>query len=815
MQDRARLVIVGAGIVGASAAYQLGRLGWRDIVVVEQGPLFHTGGSTSHAPGGLALITSSRMLTEFAKYAVSLYATLSVDGRPGARLVGSLELARSAARWNEIKRRSGWGKSFGVEHHLLGPAECGKLVPILDQRKIIGGLLTPGAGPSAPVVISEALARAAIAEGAAVFHGGTRVTGIETAHGRVKAVITDRGRIASDHVLLCAGIWGPLIGRMAGIAVPLQPMQHQYARVGPVPELAALGLELGMPGIRLHDHDIYCRQYGDLWGIGNYDHEPLPVEPEDIAAGPGEPSKMAFTPDHFSAARAAADEVFPAIKGAPIVDAFNGMFSFTPDGFPILGPSAALDGLWLAEAVWIMHAAGAAKAVAEWMTHGTPGLDVREADANRFHRHALTRAYIRKRGEEQYRTVHAIIHPAEPAAAPRGLRRTPLHARYEGQGAVFFEAGGWERPQWCEANARLLEFAAVPARTGWAAQYWSPVQAAEHRATRAAASLYDMSTFSKLDIEGKDALALVDTLCTNRMDVAVGRAVYTALLNEAGGILTDLTVVRLGARKFRMISGTAGAARDGVWIRGVAARRGCEATITDLSSGLAVVGLWGPRARDILAAASEGDVGNDGLPYYTAREIVVASAPALALRVSYVGELGFELYTPSEYALGIWDRLWEIGAPLGLVAAGFGAMDSLRIEKGYRRSGADIDADHDPFEAGLGFVVDLDKGEFIGRQALVRKDARNPRRKLACMTLERADAVVLGREPILLDGQVLGYVTSANYGYSLGKFIAYGYLPAERASQGQRVEIEYFGERLPGVVARSPLFDPKGSRLRG
>jgi glycine cleavage system aminomethyltransferase T/glycine/D-amino acid oxidase-like deaminating enzyme len=816
MHTHARLVIIGAGIAGCSTAYHLAQLGWRDMVVVDSGPLFHTGGSTSHAPGGLSLISGSRMLVEFARYSLPLYASLEVDGRRGANLIGGLELARSEARWNELKRRSGWGKAFGVENHLLTPAECRSLVPVLDESQIIGGLFSPGAGIGAPVVVAEALARAAMEAGAATFYAQTSVTGFELDGRRVRAVLTDRGRIETELVLLCAGIWGPLPGRMLGVSIPLMPAEHQYVKVGPIPELAAFGREVALPIVRVHDHLMYCRMHGDLFGIGNYNHTPLPVEPEHIRqrrSPDDEPSKNPFTPEHFAEPFARLSEVFPMLRGKPIVDAFNGMFSFTPDGMPLLGPHPDVDGLWLAEAVWITHAGGVGRAIAEWMTHGVPSLDVREGDISRFHRYALTKFYIRARGPETYKNTHAIIHPAEPMAQPRNLRRTPFYPRYEAEGAHFIDFGGFERAAWCEANAGIEE-PDIPMRTGWAARFWSPVQAAEHLRVRRTAGLFDMSTFTKMDIEGPDALALVQHTFTNNLDVAVGKVVYTLMLDVNGRMRSDMTVVRLGADHFRVLSGAGAGPRDLAWLRRQAALRNFNVRITDVTAQYGALGLWGPQARNILARVTDDDVSNAGFPYYTAREIVIGAAHCHALRVSYVGELGWEIYVPVDMALHVWDALWAVGRPLGLIAAGTGAMDSLRIEKGYRRLGFDLDGNYNPFEAGMEHVLRLNKPDFVGRAALLELKDRPLARRLTCLTLDAPDAVVLGREPIWDDGTVVGFVSSANTGYSVGKHITYAYLPVALTTPGQKLEVEYFGERLAATVAAEPLFDPKGERVK-
>ncbi len=816
MQTHARLVIIGAGIAGCSVAYHLAQLGWKDMVVVDAGPLFHTGGSTSHAPGGLTLISGSRMMTEFAKYGLPLYASLDVNGHKGANLIGSVEVARSEARWNELKRRYGWGQGFGIDCHLMTPADVKESVPVIDETTLLGGLFTEGAGVGTPVVVCEAMANATLALGAATFHGHTTVTGLEVNERRVKAVITHQGRIETESVLVCAGIWGPLIGRMAGVVIPLMPMEHQYAKFGPIPELAATGVEISMPIVRVHDHLMYCRQFGPLFGIGNYQHVPLPVAPEKIRQRQNpndEPSKNPFTPEHFQEPFEKIAEVFPMVRGKPIVESFNGMFSFTPDGNPLLGPHPDVDGLWLAEAVWITHGAGVGKSVAEWMTQGYPELDLREADISRFHKHALTRKYISIRGNEAYRNVHLIPHPAEPMMTPRNIRRTPFYERYASQQAFFIEMSGWERAAWCESNMGVEEPDA-PMRSGWAAQYWSPVQAAEHLRTRAAAALFDMSAFTKIEVTGPDTLALMQWVFTNNLDVAIGKVVYTLMLDFNGGMRSDMTVVRLAADKFRILSGAGAGPRDWVWLHRQARAKGLKVRFTDVSALYGALGLWGPKARDILAQVTDDDVSNMGFPYYTAREITIGFATAYAMRVSYVGELGWEIYIPADFAANIWDALWEAGRPHGLIAAGMAAMDSLRIEKGYRRLTFDMDANYNPFEAGMEHVVRFKKGNFIGRDALLKAKEQSLTRKLTCLTLDRPGDIVMGREPIFSDGRVVGQVSSANTGYSISQHIVYAYLPPELTRPGQKLEIEYFSQQLPATVAVEPLFDPTSERLR-
>lgn len=814
MQDRARLVVIGAGIVGCSAVYHLTRMGWRDIVVLDQGPLFETGGSTSHAPGLVFQTNFARMMTEFSRYAVKLYNELNLDGQPCFYPVGSVEIAYTRERWEDLQRKLGAAKSWGLEAALLSPEETRQKLPLLDPKKIHGAYYVPSDGLAKAVRACEAMARAS--RQGATFCGHTTVTGVEVKDGRVRAVLTSDGRIATEQALLCAGIWGPRIGRMAGVPIPLTPMQHQYTMTAPLPELAGETREVVHPVVRHQDYAMYFRQQADRYGIGSYKHEPLLVDPDDLPAwseSRRSPAVMGFTPEHFKVAHAAAVELFPPLGRAELTDRINGIFSFTPDGMPLIGESLDVRGFWVAEAVWITHGGGVGKAVAEWMAEGTPALDLREADLNRFPPHALTPAYVKARGAQNYREVYDIIHPAQQMENPRPLRLSPFYPRQKDLGAVFFESAGWERPQWFEANEALLQGQTRPARAGWEARYWSPVQAAEHRAARERAVLCDLTAFTQIEVAGPGALAFLQVITANEMDRPVGRVVYTAMLNERGGIHCDLTVARLGLDRFLVLTGGASGPHDLAWIRTHAPSDGA-AHVTDVTSKYCGLGLWGPRARDILRQVSPDDVSDGAFPYFTARRITLDFIPALALRVSYVGELGWEIYTLTEYGLRLWDTLSEAGRSFGLTALGAGAFDSLRLEKGYRLWGADIHADDNPYEAGLGRAVKLDKGDFLGRQALLRIQQQGVSRRLCCLTLNDPDAVVLGKEPILDDERVLGYVTSANDGHTVGKYIIYGYLPLPYATPGKRVEVEYFSRRYGATVRDEPLYDPEGLKLK-
>jgi len=815
MKERARLVVIGAGIVGCSAVYHLTRLGWRDIVVVEQGPLYDTGGSSSHAPGLVFQTNPSKTMTELARYTVRLYSELHLEDQPCFYPVGSLEVAYTKERWDDLRRRLGFARSWGLRAELLTSEEAKRKIPILDAAKIHGAYYVRDDGLAKAVRAAEAMTRQAQAHGA-TFQAHTPVLGIEVANGRVRAVVTSEGRIPTEQVLVCAGIWGPRVGRMAGVSIPLTPCQHLYARTAPLAELAGETREVVHPVLRHQDKSMYFRQHADCYGLGSYRHEPWLVDADDILShqeAAVAPAQLAFPPEDFTAAHEAAIELLPALRGAELTHTLNGMFSFTPDGFPLLGESLDVRGLWVAEAVWITHAGGVGKAVAEWMVEGVPGVDLRECDLNRFHAHVHTRSYIRARGTQQYREVYDIIHPLQQMAHPRNLRVSPFHSRLAEQGAVFFESAGWERPQWCQANEKLLDGHTWPARSGWEARHWSPIQGAEHRATRERVAMFDLTAFTKIEVAGPGALRLLQYICSNEIDQPVGKVVYTSMLNGKGGIVCDLTVTRLGADRFLVLTGGAVGMHDLAWIRSQAPTDG-TVHVVDVTSKYCSLGLWGPRAREVLREVCDDDVSNGPFPYFTAQPIFIDTTPALALRVSYVGELGWEIYTLTEYGLRLWDTLWEAGRPFGMIALGGGAFDSLRLEKGYRLWGADIHTDYNPFEAGLGFAVKLDKGSFLGREALLRIKERNLTRRLCCLTLDDRDVVVMGKEPILDGAQTLGYVTSANYGYTVGKGIVYGYLPVAYAPRGTTVEVEYFDRHYRATVSDEPLYDPKGLKLR-
>ncbi|GAO07805.1 putative dimethylglycine oxidase [Streptomyces lydicamycinicus] len=809
-----RVVVIGAGIVGCSLADELTARGWTDVTVLEQGPLPAPGGSTSHAPGLVFQTGPSKTLTEFAAYTVQKFRSLDVDGLSCFNPVGGLEIATTEARWADLHRKAGLAASWGVRGELIGPQQCKRLWPMLGETTLHGGFHTPDDGLARAVLACRAQIARAESRGARFLERHT-VTGIERADGRVTGVTTDRGTFPADHVVSAAGFWGPVIGAMAGVDVPLLPLAHQYATTAPLPELAGVNdprTEASKPILRFQDRDLYFREHTDRIGIGSYAHRPMPVDPFTVAAfddAPVMPSSLPFTAEDFAPSWQDSIGLLPALGSSRVAEGFNGVFSFTPDGMPVLGESRELRGFWLAEAVWVTHSAGVAKAVAEWMTDGRPATDIHECDLYRFEDAQRSPAYIADRGAQNFIEVYDVIHPLQPMEAPRPLRTSPFYPRQQELGAYFLEGGGWERPHWYEANAPLAEGLRLPERDAWSARYWSPIAAAEARATREKVALYDMTPLRRLEVTGPGALAFLQRMTSNNLAKKPGAVTYTLLLDETGGIRSDLTVARLAPDRFQ-VGANSGADLD--WLLRHAPDEGVQ--VRDITSGTCCIGVWGPLARALVQPLTRDDFSHQAFGYFRARQTYLGHVPVTAMRLSYVGELGWELYTTADMGLRLWDTLWEAGQEHGVIAAGRSAFNSLRLEKGYRAWGHDMTTEHDPYEAGVGFAVRPAKGDFIGRAALEGMTEETVSRRLTCLTLDDPAAVVLGKEPVHVDGAPAGYVTSAAYGYTLGRGIAYAWLPAGAAAPGTPVHIEYFGEKIPATVAQEPLFDPQMERIR-
>jgi glycine cleavage system aminomethyltransferase T/glycine/D-amino acid oxidase-like deaminating enzyme len=812
MDKSSRIVIIGCGIVGASLADHLTAMGCTNVTVLEQGPFFAAGGSTSHAPGGVFEINASQAMTQFAAYTVKRFSELNLGGQPCFHPVGSIEVAVTPARWEDLKRKAGWAASWGVPARLISPRECAEKIPLLDPSTIQGGLFVPTDGVAKPVRAVEAMARLAMSRGA-VFHDNTVVTDVEVSGGCVSSVGTPGGRFEADVVVSCAGIWGPRIGRMVGLPIPLVPMQHQYVISSPLAELHGHAAEVSHPLLRHQDRDMYFRQHHSRYGVGSYQNVSLPVSADDLLDYDEAlvmPSVMAFTPKDFEPAWDDAVHLMPALASSRMEEAINGIFSFTTDGFPLLGESRRVRGFWIAEAVWITHAAGVARSVAEWMVNGAPEIDLRQCDIQRFDPYALSPAFVARRSHQGYVEVYDVKHPLEPMEEPRPLRVSPFYAREKELGGVFLEAAGWERPQWFEANVPHVEGLSIPDRDPWSARYWSPIVGAEHLITRERVAMFDMNSLTKVEVMGRGAVDFLQKLTAGNVDRSVGSVVYTLMLDHRGGIKSDITVARLGEKHFQL--GTNGP-RDIDWFERHLPEDG-SVVIRDITPGVCCVGVWGPRARELVQPLTDDDFSESGLKYFRAKHACIGEVPVVSMQLSYVGELGWELYTTADCGLRLWDLLWRSGQSLGVIAGGRGAFDSLRVEKGYRFWGRDMWSEHDPYEAGLGFAVNPKKGDFIGREALMRRREEGPRRRLVTVTLDDPSRVVMGSEPVYSDGKAVGFVTSAAYGYSVGRGVTYAWVPPALAASGTALEIEYFGERLAATVAPDVLFDPEMTRLR-
>ncbi|MGH3739365.1 MAG: GcvT family protein [Micromonosporaceae bacterium] len=807
-----RVVIIGAGVVGAALADELSARGWTDITVLDQGPLYATGGSSSHAPGLVFQCNGSKTMTELARYTVEKLTALERDGVPCFLPVGGLEVATTPERLADLHRRHGWLSSWGVESRVVSPEECVKLHSLLDPDLVLGGLHNPTDGLAMAVPAVRAQARAAEQRGVR-FLPYQEVLDIQTTGGRVSGVVTNRGHFLADVVVCCAGIWGPKIARMIGAPLPLTPLAHQLAWTTPVPDLAGQTADAVRPIVRHQGHDLYYRERQDTLGIGWYGHRPLPVTAEEILPydeAEVMPSVLEFTPEDFEPAWRESQKLFPGLADTEIAEGMNGLFSFTTDNMPLLGESRQVPGFWFAEAVWVTHSAGIGRVVAEWLVDGAPSVTLHECDLNRFERHQLAPDYVQARDCQNYVEVYDVIHPLQPMEDPRPLRTTPFYPRQQELGGVFLEAAGWERPQWYESNAHLLDGRDIPTPNEWAARYWSPIVGAEAQVTRERVALYDMTALKRIEVTGRNATSFLEHLVTGKVDKSVGSVTYCLLLDERGGIRSDITVARLGPELYQLgINGNL----DLDWFERRLPSDG-SVVVRDITAGTCCIGVWGPRARDLVAPLASEDFSHEAFRYFRAKRCHIGMVPVTALRLSYVGELGWELYTTADMGLKLWDTLWAAGQEHGVIAAGRGAFTSLRLEKGYRLFGTDMTAEHDPYSAGLGFAVRPDKGDFVGRAALAEKGPDSVGRKLTCLTIEHPADVVMGKEPVYDGDRCVGYVTSAGYGYTVHKGIAYAWLPKELSAVGTGLQIGYFDQRIPARVSNEPLFDPGMKRLR-
>ena len=831
---RANVVIIGAGIVGNSLAYHLAKQGWTEIVLLDKGPLPNPGGSTGHASNFIFPTDHSKEMTALTLDSMAQYQELGVFTESGG-----IEVARTPERMQELTRRMASSRSWGIESELIEPARVKELVPYVDESVILGGFYTPSVGVVDSLRAGTIMRERAVEMGALTISAATEVTGLDVVDGRITRVRTDKGDIEAGTVVVACGVWSPRIARMAGASIPLSPAVHQMISVGPVPQFADVVGEIGNPIVRDMDTNMYERQHGGDLEVGSYAHRPILMAADDIpsiAESALSPTELPFTQEDFEVQLEQALELVPDILGDERVGiryAINGLLSLTPDGMPILGETPEVKGLWSCAAVWIKEAPGIARAVAEWMTHGWSEIDLHGSDIARFYDHQKTSAHIAARTAEGFNKTYGIVHPMEQWASNRNVRLSPAYPRQVELGGVFYEAAGWERPFWYEANAGLVEeFGARVARreAEWDARWWSPIITAEHLAMRERAAIVDLAAFAIFDVTGRGALDYLQGLAVAQLDVPIGRVVYTPLLAENGGIFADLTIMRLAHETFRVVTGGGMGMRDKKWFVDHLPADG-SAQLFDATSALYTLGIWGPRARDILGAATSDDVSNEGFPFGTCRVVEIGSVRALASRISYVGELGWEIYVPMEQGLKLWDTIWEAGRPHGLVAAGIGVYGTTgRLEKGYRAHGAELELEYDLVEAGM-VRPKVKAQDFIGKAAYLRQREAPPAAILCTLTVDDhrsssgVDRYMLGREPILApDGSPLvdakgrrSYVTSAGAGPSVGKHLLMSYLPPAQAVVGTKLLVEYLGERYPVTVAvagATPLFDPDNERVR-
>jgi 4-methylaminobutanoate oxidase (formaldehyde-forming) len=819
MVDHARAVIIGGGVGGTSIAYHLAERGWTDIVLVDRAEL--TSGSTFHSAGLVGQLRSSVTLTTMMMYGAGLYRRLrdetGVD--PSWHEVGSLRLASTRARFEELQRQASWAKTFGLPLELIGADEARDRFPLMSTDGVLGAVWLPTDGWLDPSGLAMALAAGARRRGVTI-RTNTRVVEVGVERGRVAGVVVElrdgsHETIAADVVVNAGGMFAPEIGRLAGVTIPIIPMAHQYLFTE-----AMEGVHPGLPQLRDPDNLVYFREEVGGLCMGGYERNPMPWSLDGV---PPDFNGKLLAPDwpRFEEIMAGAVRRVPSIADAGVARMINGPEGFTPDNEFILGESE-VRGFFVAAgfcAHGIAGAGGIGRQVASWIVDGEPELDLWHMDIRRFGgHHWRSREWTLARTTEVYATYYDIHYPNEERQAGRPLRTAPAYERLRALGAVFGEKSGWERPNWFEPNADDPRFGGRAALErlrprGWAGQHWSPAIAGEALATRTDAGLFDETSFAKLEVVGPGACAFLDGMAANAVDVPVGRIVYTSLLNRRGGIECDLTITRIAADRYFLVTGTAVGQHDLAWLRSHLPPDG-SVQLNDLTSGRVCYGLWGPRARDILAPLTTDDLSDAAFPFLTARPITLGRVPVLALRVTYVGELGWELYAHTEFGPALWDTLMEAGRPHGLTPGGYRAIDALRLEKGYRVWSTDITPDETPFEAGLGFAVALDKeAEFIGRDALVRAREAGPRKRLRCLVLDDPRSVCLGNEPVRVDGRIVGRVTSGGFGYAVERSIAFAYLPPD-APIGTRGEIDVFGEWVGFEAVRDPLWDPTNARIR-
>ncbi len=838
LPSKARVVVIGAGIVGNCLVGHLADLGWTDMVLLDKGPLPNPGGSTGHASNFIFPTDHNKEMAVLTLESQRQYEEMGVNTE-----CGGIEVARTEERMEELRRRMTSAKAWGIESELLTPAEVKALVPFLDESVILGGFHTPSVSVVDSLRAGTLMREKAVAAGALAIHANTEVLDLETAptpfgRPRISAVVTDKGTIEADYVVVACGVWSPRIASMAGATIPLTPAVHQMADVGPIDVLQQTGNEIGYPIVRDMDTFMYERQSAGSMEVGSYAHRPIFHRPDDIPSNEEaalSPTEMPFTQDDFDAQLEDALELMGEIlETAEIRYAINGLLSLTPDAMPVLGETVEVENLWSAAAVWIKEGPAIAQLLAEWMTHGYPHIaDPHGSDIARLYEHERTVHHIEARSAEHFNKTYGIVHPREQWASERGVNRAPFHGRTEALGAEFFDARGWERPHWYESNADLVERYAVADRDHeWDRRWWSPIITAEHLHMRDHVAMVDLSAFQVFEVNGPGALDYIEAMTVNKCDRPVGSSVYTPVLTPTGGFRTDLTVLRVGHDRFRIVTGAFDGGRDEYWFRCNLPGDG-SVQFTNLSSAVTTIGVWGPKAEALVSGLTESDLSLAAFPYGTTQEVLIDGIPTRMLRISYVGENGWEITASIPHGLRLWDALWGAGQSHDVRPVGAGVYGATgRLEKGYRLMGAELESEYSPVEAGLSRprVKDAD---FIGKEAYLASRAEELVTHMCTLTVEdhtdsagRRRYMTGGNEPILtVDGDRIvdakgrvSRVTSAGNGPSLDKYLLMAYLPPEHAVEGNELRVMYMNELFPVRVARvgsQPLFDPDDTRMKG
>jgi glycine cleavage system aminomethyltransferase T/glycine/D-amino acid oxidase-like deaminating enzyme len=803
--ERARVVVIGGGVTGCSVAYHLAKAGWTDVLLLEKGEL--TSGSTFHAAGLVTMFNPSPTMMRFRRYSIELYRDLGVF-----EAVGSLRLASSHAQMMELRRGVSRARGIGMDVELASPEEARRLMPAASAESLHGAVWIPGDGHLDPHTATYALAKAAESLGAR-FRTGVRVTGIKLGpHREVRAVLTDAEPIEAEVVVNAAGIWASQVAAMVGATMPSTPVDHQHVALKAV---SGAVLPDDMPCFRDPDNLVYGKSEAGGVVFGGYEPDPVARWIDGV---PWDHGGRALPPalDRFEQLLRGAARRFPFLADAEIVKLVCHPDAMTPDANPLLGPFPGVRGFFTAAGLSLNGfggAGGIGKAIAEWMIEGETELDMTSYRAWRFGTVHDDPTFAAEQAREAYKYYYLLRYPLDQDEWGRPRRVSALHRRMQDLGAAFVAKNGWERADRFEPGAPWRRVGPEQRSFGWAKPPWFELVGEEHAAVRERVGMMDMSSFGKIEVSGPDALGVLERVAANRMDRPPGSVVYTQFLNRRGGIVADVTVTRIGEHRFRVVTGAGAVAGDLGWLR-AHVRDDEQVEILDASEDSAVIGMWGPRSRDVLDAVTDDDVSNETFPFATGRTVRIVGAKAWAQRITYVGELGWELFIDPSWAVQIWDRLWAAGVEHGVRAVGYRALEGLRMEKGYRYFGTDLTPLDTPFQTGLGPFVAIGKGGFEGRKALVDATARPPERMLRTLLVGGEDYLtVYGGEAVMNGGEAIGRLRSCAYGYTVARNVAYALLPAS-AQVGDRLHVEVFGERIPAEVAPDVLYDPERRKPR-